>query len=52
MVTSSLIFLTITVIIAAIHEYLIRKYRKFILIKINDQNLFSTKESQMKIFSR
>ncbi len=46
----TLIFLTITVIIAAILEYLIRKYRKFILIKINDQNLFSTKESQNENF--
>ena len=47
----TLIFLTITVIFAACLEFLIRKYRKFIIISINNKNLSKINESQEeKIF--
>ena len=42
----TLIFLTVTVIVATCLEFLIRKYRKFIIISINNKNLSKIKESQ------
>ena len=37
----TLIFLTVAVIVATCLEFLIRKYRKFIIISINNKNLLS-----------
>ena len=48
----TLIFLTVTVIFATCLEFLIRKYRKFIIISINKKNLLSINESKDKNFSR
>lgn len=46
----TLIFLTVTVIIAACIEFLIRKYRKFIIININNKNLLKIEELQSENF--
>ena len=46
----TLIFLTVTVIVATCLEFLIRKYRKFIIISINNKNLLSIKELENSNF--
>ena len=46
----TLIFLTVTVIVATCLEFLIRKYRKFILINVNDKNLSSIRKLEYNNF--